>query len=1407
MVHGGGRDRSGAARESARPYLRFVTDPTQSDDAHRDPGPPRVRPSVGRAADAAGILAATLPWIGLVSLGVWLGAGMPPAWLGVAAVCVVGALLRRPVGWHGGVATTALLGALLLVLAGFAAQAEIRRITVSWDRVWAEREASIAGDLERRLDELLRDGRAAALTLARASDGGTPPLEVVQRLRRGGEFDAVAVFDAAGRPLVWDGIHRGRVPQEVALGGTAYQFGGYALARYLYITERMSEGGTAMVARLIDSDLPPPVRRAVADLAITVEERFDGSSIRIGAPDRVDPSDTSVFDYGTLQTALLSIRIDGIEAPARLEQFLRETRRFGSLAVVLLWALMAFAAPGSASGRGLAVGAGFALALVLPLESVFLLDRLASPADSLLLGRPLGRWAWVLVAALVSVAAVRRGRRAASLPRGSGALLVALGMPAVGAVGAAAVADGFLADGPSWAMYVSIVALAFGLVARAGIEVESRSRVAIGAPAPSAGGSGMNRREGGPWISGLVVTLALVAVLTTLGVERAGASTVALAAAGLPILFWHRIVNGTLRREVLAWSLAFFLGSAVALPTTWGERIESGIAVAEAELARLGLEEDPYLEYLLRDMGTLADSLDAQGLRPVELLYQTWRASGLGPAGYPIHLTLWLETGVQREHLRIGGIPRGRAPPRAAFDAFEGADTLTGPAIEVVDETHAHYLLTVPLREGSVITGAVPRLRELGRATLLGPLFQSLDRGAESPLSLIPISDEEAADRGELAWVRTADGWSGERTVRYPEQDYHAHWEIDLPPWPVLLARGSLLAALHVGVGLLLVGLGVLVLGRGVSRRAARAGLLAPLGSFQARITVALFGFFAVSNLVFGSLAYRTIEGASRRAAELLATEAADEAGRVYAEVGGVIDFLADRIGTEVLEYRDGELREGSIEPLVELGLYEAWVPFAIQRELRGRERVGGTRITAAGPWRYVTAYGRLPDGDVVGAPVPLDAGEDAVRQAEVRDLLAFAMLLGAVVSLVLALAVGRALSRPIGELRVASERVGSGNLELRLPEGRLDEFGAVFDAFNRMVRRLRRARRNLVRTNRRTRAIVAESATGVLAVDAQGRVSLVNDRARTLLRAPVEEGASVGRAELGDVGAWLERYLREGPREAGTEIQLADRRIRVRVRRIPGDDEEAGAVVSLEDVTDELRTERVLAWGEMARQVAHEVKNPLTPIKLSVQHVQRAYRDRRDDFGEILDRNAEAMLREIDRLADIASSFSRLGAPGAAGMPIESVSIPDVVGEVLALYRGGQGTVRFDADVPGDLPPVEARRTEVKEVLVNLLENARAAMETGGTVRITAGRSGERVLLAVHDDGPGIDEPLLARVFEPHFSTRSTGTGLGLAIVRRLVESWGGEVSMSSRRGEGTSVTVRMNVHVPTEGGPPSGG
>jgi nitrogen fixation/metabolism regulation signal transduction histidine kinase len=213
-------------------------------------------------------------------------------------------------------------------------------------------------------------------------------------------------------------------------------------------------------------------------------------------------------------------------------------------------------------------------------------------------------------------------------------------------------------------------------------------------------------------------------------------------------------------------------------------------------------------------------------------------------------------------------------------------------------------------------------------------------------------------------------------------------------------------------------------------------------------------------------------------------------------------------------------------------------------------------------------------------------------------------------------------------------------------------------------------------------------------------------------------------------------------------------------------------------------QAERVLAWGEMARQVAHEIKNPLTPLRLGIQHLQRVHRERRSEFDQTLETTAGRILAEIDRLDTIARAFSRFGLPAEAQAQLETVDLLGIVQEVADLYRlTGQSIA---VTVLGNGPVIRpARRDEVKEVIGNLLENARDA----GATRIALSVS--NVGFSVADDGRGIPPELLPRIFEPRFSTTTSGAGLGLAIVKRLVESWGATVDVQSAGRSGTTVSV----------------
>jgi signal transduction histidine kinase/F0F1-type ATP synthase assembly protein I len=237
-------------------------------------------------------------------------------------------------------------------------------------------------------------------------------------------------------------------------------------------------------------------------------------------------------------------------------------------------------------------------------------------------------------------------------------------------------------------------------------------------------------------------------------------------------------------------------------------------------------------------------------------------------------------------------------------------------------------------------------------------------------------------------------------------------------------------------------------------------------------------------------------------------------------------------------------------------------------------------------------------------------------------------------------------------------------------------------------------------------------------------------------------------------------------------------------------------------DVERGQQAQRVLAWGEMARQVAHEIKNPLTPIRLGIQHLMRLERERPAELGAAVDGTGQRILTEIDRLDAIARAFSRFALPGAERPPVEPVPVGEVAREVVGLYRLGATPVRWDIEI-GEATVVVARRDELAEVLVNLFENARDAGARRVVVRAAPGATrpgGEggagasrRVVVEVEDDGRGIPGEALPRVFEPRFSTTTSGSGLGLAIAKRLVEGWGGSIAIASTVGAGTTVTLDL--------------
>ncbi len=1324
-----------------------------------------------------GTLALSLAAVGLAG---WVGTG-EVLWVLLAAPATVAALVldgrNDPVRAVAG-------GALLLgVLSVLVAEFQLDRLARSWPERAERWEEAIQDRLAEELDALLQGGEEVVRELVGRWEGGAAGdrPELPAGVRPPG-VAALGVFGPGGELLAWEGTHQGPVPPEVRTGASRYLYHEGALFGYLYVTEALPDGGgTAMAAALLRSDLPPLLAPGSDDFDRRFEART-GARIEITRADRA--LGESVWDLRWEDRSLFSVMLHpASEAEARAALELRWMR----IVVLLLlagWLLGVRGARGRPVEAALGGGTLLLVLLLLPLGRISGWARLPSPADFLLPGPlPLlfGDLLALGAAGILSMGLLPRER----IPRLPPALVAPAGVLLAGAGlllldrGASA---GFLAGETfGWVALqgtaTALVLLAFGLAALLGVERDpGRSRllhlgVGMGVAGLLAlGWAGMAGRT--PEVSRW---LALCWILPTWLTLRS-----------LPS-------GRTWGAAVTRWAVLSALASTLAIPWAWSMRVEARIAQAEEQVDRLGTRADPFLEFLLLRAAEQAASLAEADRDPVEILYGAWTGSGMAGEGLPLWITYWSAGGIPQEELRIGvADSRPVIPAELIVDARDGGQI----AIRRFDLADAHYMAVAPLPLGAAISVVVPPRRALGGASPLGPLF-SPARGMDDPLVLVPLLPGEIPGATDgVVWIAAEDGWQGETYLAYPDEVYHAHYLVEMPGWVLLLARGTLLLLLNLAVLT-----AVWATGRwmGEGLRPGGRGWRGWIRSFRARVTLALFAFFLVPTLAFGALAYQTLAQAAIRTAEALAERAAEDAATWYAEVEGAMDMLARRVGSDLLLYENGELVSGSLPELVRLGLYEGWLPPGLHRDLVSGEELMTTAMSSLGGWDYVVAYRRIPGGRVLAAPAPLEAGATALRQRDVADLIGFAVLLGGILSVLLSLRVGRALTRPIQTLQVASERVGAGNMKVHLPERRSDEFGAVFGAFNRMVDRLAQTRRALLRTSRRTRAIVEEVATGVVALNRQARVTLANPKAEELLGVPIEAGAPLPEGDDPDeprtaLARWVAAYFRDGLREAATEFSFGDRRIRVRARRVSRRGPLGGAVLSLEDVTDELRTERILAWGEMAQQVAHEVKNPLTPIKLGVQHIRRAWEGGEEDFGQVLDRNVTAILREIDRLASVASSFSRFAAPSPSGAePLEEVDPEAVISDVLDLYRAGGGPVRFGF-VGGDgVEKVRAREGELKEVLVNLLENARAALPEGGSVTVELEGVGEVVELRVRDDGTGIPEALLPRIFEPHFSTRSTGTGLGLAIVRRLVESWGGSVAVQSREGGGTVITLRL--------------
>jgi nitrogen fixation/metabolism regulation signal transduction histidine kinase len=434
------------------------------------------------------------------------------------------------------------------------------------------------------------------------------------------------------------------------------------------------------------------------------------------------------------------------------------------------------------------------------------------------------------------------------------------------------------------------------------------------------------------------------------------------------------------------------------------------------------------------------------------------------------------------------------------------------------------------------------------------------------------------------------------------------------------------------------------------------------------------------------------------------------------------------------------------------------------------------------------------------------------------RLTLTLVLLLAMLAAIYGAIFFAQRLVRPVQNLIAGTRAVGKGDFGTRLPLPSRDEMGFLVHSFNDMTKRLRRAHEEATRSQQaverereRLAIILARLSTGVLAVDRTLTVRMANQAAGAILG--TELSVATGRSlpelaasndRLGQFVAAIAVRFAAGRDEWREQLELegaAGRRtLMCACTPMPGEGADMAYVIVFDDITALLSAQRDAAWGEVARRLAHEIKNPLTPIQLSAERMRRKFlASMSPGDAEILDRSTRTIVSQVEAMQQMVNAFSEYAR--APEMKITRFSLNQLVTEVADLYRSQdpRATIRLDLD--DSIEGIEADRGRIRQILNNLVTNALESLDGVASPtleiasRLESGGDASYAVLTVCDNGPGFQRELLGRVFDPYVTSKPKGTGLGLAIVKKIVEEHGGRIDADNRPEGGARVRVVLPV------------
>ena len=411
-------------------------------------------------------------------------------------------------------------------------------------------------------------------------------------------------------------------------------------------------------------------------------------------------------------------------------------------------------------------------------------------------------------------------------------------------------------------------------------------------------------------------------------------------------------------------------------------------------------------------------------------------------------------------------------------------------------------------------------------------------------------------------------------------------------------------------------------------------------------------------------------------------------------------------------------------------------------------------------------------------------------------------------------LTLAKEITVPIQDLVLATNRITQGDLDSRINIEADDEIGLLVKSFNQMTGDLKKSKNSLEEANitlerrrKYTEAILRNVSAGVVSVDKTGMITTINRAAEKMFDISAEKVVFQNYRDLmmPEHLSLVDEFLQEMKEsnesllEKQLEVMLKDKALTVLLTITTIADEEgndSGIVVVFEDLTQLQKAERAAAWREVARRMAHEIKNPLTPVQLSAQRLQKKYGDKLGEEGSVFKECTQTIIDQVEVLKNLVNEFSRY-----ARMPVTTIAPNDlnmVVAEAVSLFQDAHKDIVFELIQAEGLPKFDLDAEQINRVMINLLDNAVAAInKKNGRVEITVSYDEQhhKAGVTVADDGAGVPSSHKMKVFEPYFSTKKSGTGLGLAIVSSIISDHHGQISVADNTPTGTIVSFVLPV------------